>query len=467
MLSSAQFVSPLPALLPPGGQPGASGQPGSGSAGGPSFSQFLNDQPEMLTPPAHTDPVPAAPDSAPPAANTAATNAAARRKEGSATPPKATGTGGPRPPEGSAGKPADAQATAAASATDAADAATAMGDTTATQAAPDDDTQQASSLTEFAQLIGLALPGQPAAPASPVADTPVTTSLTGADAIDTTATAATAAAGTRTVRAPRGTPGADDAGTDTSTRPTVTAGDDGSTKDRRLADTALRPADSPRSKAIDLGTDKAASPSRSPSTDTLQASSARATAESGSTPARSTSAIEGAAPNFAALLAQSAPATVAGGDLTPAPVTGQVHAALHSPTFAPELAASVSLLAADGVQHAELQLNPADMGPVAVQIIVDGAQAQVSFHAVQAETRQALEQSLPDLAAALQGQGLTLSGGGVFQQSPRDAQGGSDDRGSGSRTAGRTGGAGGPITAAGSTATASVRRAAGLLDTFA
>ncbi|HEY9109889.1 MAG TPA: flagellar hook-length control protein FliK, partial [Roseateles sp.] len=143
-----------------------------------------------------------------------------------------------------------------------------------------------------------------------------------------------------------------------------------------------------------------------------------------------------------------------------------VQAPLHSNAFAPELGARVSLLAVDGVQQAELQLNPADMGPVSVQITVDGSQAQVSFHALQAETRQALEQSLPDLAAALQGQGLTLSGGGVFQQAQRDADHGEDRSDAGrSPRASRSGNdrVGGTAAAT----TAPVRRTVGLLDTFA
>lgn len=98
---------------------------------------------------------------------------------------------------------------------------------------------------------------------------------------------------------------------------------------------------------------------------------------------------------------------------------------LFEPAFAPALAARLSLLTADGVQTAQLHLNPAEMGPVAVQIVVDGQQAQISFHAEQADTCAVLERSLPDLAAALRDAGLTLSGGGVFQQAP--GQGGEAD----------------------------------------
>lgn len=170
---------------------------------------------------------------------------------------------------------------------------------------------------------------------------------------------------------------------------------------------------------------------------------------------------------FAAVLAQALPPAGPAGELN-APVTSaRVHAPLHSHAFAPEVGARVSLMAADGVQHAELQLNPADMGPVSVQIVLDGSQAQVSFHAAQADTRQALEQGLPDLAAALQGQGLTLSGGGVFQQPPqqRDAQQAADQATPAARRGDRrSSSVAGP---SGHDMPAAAPRRVGLLDTFA
>ncbi|TDP71612.1 flagellar hook-length control protein FliK [Roseateles toxinivorans] len=101
------------------------------------------------------------------------------------------------------------------------------------------------------------------------------------------------------------------------------------------------------------------------------------------------------------------------------PVT--VSSPLHEPGFAPEMATRLTLLASEGVQKAQLHLNPAEMGPVSVQIQLDGQQAQVEFHAQHAATREVLERSLPELAAALRDAGMTLSGGGVFQQQ-RDAQ---------------------------------------------
>ncbi|MCO5124972.1 MAG: flagellar hook-length control protein FliK [Rhizobacter sp.] len=98
---------------------------------------------------------------------------------------------------------------------------------------------------------------------------------------------------------------------------------------------------------------------------------------------------------------------------------------LHAPDFAKALGAQVSLFARNGLAQAELQLNPADMGPIRVQIAIEGAHARVDFAADAAVTRQVIERGLPELASALREQGLTLSGGGVFQRAP-DQRGDAD-----------------------------------------
>lgn len=120
--------------------------------------------------------------------------------------------------------------------------------------------------------------------------------------------------------------------------------------------------------------------------------------------------------------------SVADGAAQP-PLQAALHAAPGSPEFAPALGAQLNVLARDGIQHAELQLNPAELGPIGVHIRLDGNTALVDFHAAHATTRAALEQAVPALASALSDAGLTLSGGGVFQQprEPRHAQHGSGE----------------------------------------
>ena len=101
-----------------------------------------------------------------------------------------------------------------------------------------------------------------------------------------------------------------------------------------------------------------------------------------------------------------------------ATVEARIAVPVDSPAFAPALGAQVSLFAQDGVQTARLQINPAEMGPITVQIALDGNTARVDFQADRAATRDLIEASLPALAGAMQDAGLTLTGGGVFQQHP-------------------------------------------------
>ena len=98
------------------------------------------------------------------------------------------------------------------------------------------------------------------------------------------------------------------------------------------------------------------------------------------------------------------------------PVSVEIKTHIQQPDFKEALGAQVSLLAKDGVQKAELRLNPADMGPIFVQIALDGSNARVDFSAESSVTRQLIENGLPELATALRESGITLTGGGVSQQ---------------------------------------------------
>jgi flagellar hook-length control protein FliK len=194
----------------------------------------------------------------------------------------------------------------------------------------------------------------------------------------------------------------------------------------------------------------------------------------------SASAALAAAPSLGPLSAAEAAAPVAPAALNPAlaatgsagPAAGTAAAPVvalptpvDSPDFAAALAARLTVLVRDGVQEAQLHLNPPEMGPVTVKIALDGAQAQIDFSAAHASTREALGASLPTLAAALHSAGLTLTGGGVSEQRS-GAREGAQNEAEGSRgTAGGPGsdeeaGAARPIGAA-------LRGGQGLLDLYA
>ena len=133
------------------------------------------------------------------------------------------------------------------------------------------------------------------------------------------------------------------------------------------------------------------------------------------------------------------------GSNAPQPLAVSLPTPLYSPEFPQAMSAQLTVLAQGGVEQAELHLNPAEMGPVSVQIAIEGTQARIDFGADSANTRQAIEASLPELASALRDAGLTLSGGGVSQhsrsrQDMADAQGATGGRGNvGSRGDGGAG----------------------------
>ena len=106
---------------------------------------------------------------------------------------------------------------------------------------------------------------------------------------------------------------------------------------------------------------------------------------------------------------------------TTSPAEGRIAASPGHAEFAPQLAAQITSFVREGTQSARLELNPAEMGPLTVQIQLDGHSARVHLASENAQTRQALEQAMPQLAGSLRDSGLTLSGGGVFEQ-PRQSQ---------------------------------------------
>lgn len=128
-------------------------------------------------------------------------------------------------------------------------------------------------------------------------------------------------------------------------------------------------------------------------------------------------------------------AAVATGVSASAPAEARIAATPGSADFATQLGVQLSTFVREGIQHARLELHPTELGPVTVQIQLDGNAAQVNLSAEQAPTRAALEQALPQLAGSLREAGLTLTGGGVFEQ-PRQQQ--AEGRGDGSTRDGGT-----------------------------
>jgi len=148
----------------------------------------------------------------------------------------------------------------------------------------------------------------------------------------------------------------------------------------------------------------------------------------------------------------------------------------QSPTFAPALGQQIDVWMKGGVQHAEVQLSPQDLGPIRVKIEMMGDQTRVQMSADVQSTRDALQQAMPQLSEQLGQVGLSLAGGGVsdqpaFQQSQAQAQAsteggfGGGRSGSGGGQAGMGQGGGEDIAIASAARQQAQRR--GLLDLYA
>ena len=150
----------------------------------------------------------------------------------------------------------------------------------------------------------------------------------------------------------------------------------------------------------------------------------------------------------------------------PEPVSLSLNAPMQQATrWAAEFGDRMAWVANNRFNAATLQVNPPQLGPIEVRILMSGDQATVSFAAVQPQTREAIQQALPVLASSLASQGLNLGQASVGRDHlpQQGGQGGSGGHGGGQ--------AGGLSTAAlGSTDDAtggpSMRGGNGLVDTF-
>lgn len=88
-----------------------------------------------------------------------------------------------------------------------------------------------------------------------------------------------------------------------------------------------------------------------------------------------------------------------------------------------EFSQKITWMATQQDQHAELHLNPAQLGPVDVVINVSGDQATAQFTSAHAAVREAIEQSLPKLREMLADNGIMLGNTTVSDQTPREQRG--------------------------------------------
>lgn len=82
---------------------------------------------------------------------------------------------------------------------------------------------------------------------------------------------------------------------------------------------------------------------------------------------------------------------------------------VQNPAWSQVMSSRVVYMAKEGIQQAELRMNPANLGPVDVRLHIQNDQASVTFLAQQGATREALEQALPRLRESFAESGLQLA----------------------------------------------------------
>lgn len=72
-------------------------------------------------------------------------------------------------------------------------------------------------------------------------------------------------------------------------------------------------------------------------------------------------------------------------------------------------------MVSNGIQQAEIRLDPPELGHLTVKIQIQGDQTQVQFNVAQSQTRDLVEQAIPRLRDMLASEGLQLTDSHVSQ----------------------------------------------------
>jgi flagellar hook-length control protein FliK len=157
----------------------------------------------------------------------------------------------------------------------------------------------------------------------------------------------------------------------------------------------------------------------SAATAAVAASNTSLTANGGDTHARSGAgdANSGTNGDGAAALQQLSSSGGSASSGAAAAPTVRVHADVDSADFPQSLADRVSFAVESGWDSARLQVNPPQLGPIELQVAIQGEHAQVSMSTHSAVTREALESSLPKLREMLSSQGFTQVSVDISQRS--------------------------------------------------
>ncbi|QRH03667.1 flagellar hook-length control protein FliK [Shewanella litorisediminis] len=90
--------------------------------------------------------------------------------------------------------------------------------------------------------------------------------------------------------------------------------------------------------------------------------------------------------------------------------------------FAPVMHTKLIAMVRDGIQQAEIRLDPPELGSMMVRIQVQGNETQVQFHVSAQQTKDVVEQAMPRLRELLAQQGMELTDGQVSHERRGDGR---------------------------------------------
>jgi flagellar hook-length control protein FliK len=95
-----------------------------------------------------------------------------------------------------------------------------------------------------------------------------------------------------------------------------------------------------------------------------------------------------------------------------------------TPTFATEVGAHLEWMIGTRITRAEIQLNPAELGPLNVVLSIEGDNVRAEFHSEHVEVRHALESGMHRLRESFAGQGLQLTHADVGERQSQQSDDG-------------------------------------------
>ncbi|MCG6656249.1 hypothetical protein HOP52_00445 [Halomonas campisalis] len=141
-----------------------------------------------------------------------------------------------------------------------------------------------------------------------------------------------------------------------------------------------------------------------------------------------------------AALSQGNSGTTAATAPQPGPAQATLSPPLQSQAWPSQLGQQlVQFARLGGEQRIEMQLHPAELGPLSVTLKMTEQGAQAQFLSAHAQVRQAIEQAIPQLREALAEQGIELSDTSVGEQRQQDTQAFADTNGQGGQPRGSGG----------------------------